>query len=195
MVVEIILKNGPSETYEISKERVIVGRKSECDITINNKMISREHLEIIVKEGKISIRDITASNWVSCNKEKLSKIVPTLYMEDTELLLPADYIVKIYSEHSERSFEIELENDFDNEMTREKKSQAPKKEKIKKVTPKKESVEKIHLEVRKQTPHGLRTGRRPQETVEETMSPKGQNKLIYAGAGIVVILLMVYFLG
>lgn len=79
------------QEFELNKFPVIVGRGSDCDIVINSDNISRKHLEIQSSDEKVFIRDMTLSNWVSYNNNKLPKGEYTQYYDFAPLVLPSGH--------------------------------------------------------------------------------------------------------
>lgn len=87
-------ESGESE-FTSDKDRIIIGRGTACDIKIVNNSVSREHLEISIKDGLILVKDISSSNWVSYNDEKLSKDDYTEYFDFINLELPENVLIKL----------------------------------------------------------------------------------------------------
>lgn len=56
---------------QTTKDRVIVGRDSRCDLMINHNSISREHCEIHIFEGQYFITDLGSSNGTKIDGQKL----------------------------------------------------------------------------------------------------------------------------
>lgn len=60
------------QSGEFDQERIVLGRGSDCDITIDNLGVSRHHAEI-VRDGKIYIvRDLGSSNGTFVGERKVS---------------------------------------------------------------------------------------------------------------------------
>lgn len=81
--------------YDLEKDVVIIGRSSQCDITITSDNISRQHLEIKSEEGKVLIKDMSRKNWVSYDNEQLPKETYVQYFNFIDLMLPDDYFIVI----------------------------------------------------------------------------------------------------
>ncbi|GEM_PF-3357323 len=82
--------NEPGELFSIMvKERIVIGRKNNCDIQIPNSTLSGEHCEIILKNGKLYLRDLNSLNGTYLNDS--SKRI-------TEELLTDGSIIEIGSE-------------------------------------------------------------------------------------------------
>lgn len=71
MIIEII-KDGQTQTYEISKPVLTLGRWHTCDIPINDINISREHLRLIINDSDIQIQDLKSSNGTLLNGTQIS---------------------------------------------------------------------------------------------------------------------------
>lgn len=95
MKVRITFNETDLKEYDFSKDEIIIGRSSDCDIVIDNENISRKHLKVVTTEGKIFISDISSSNWVSYNDEKIEKGKDTEYFDFMSLKLPDMILVVI----------------------------------------------------------------------------------------------------
>lgn len=103
--MKIILTTGKTQTKEfiVDREQITIGRSNKCDICIPSDHISRKHLGITVRNDEIFIKDLTLSNWVSYNDEKLQKNVETQYFDFAKLSLPGNLNFKIEIEEKEKS--------------------------------------------------------------------------------------------
>lgn len=81
--------------YEIKKNIIVVGRSNDCDIKIDSDHISRKHLEISLDGETIYLKDLTLSNWVSYNNEKLTKKDYIQYFDFAPLVLPGGVSIHI----------------------------------------------------------------------------------------------------
>lgn len=95
MKVTIITDDGEKLIYELEDEQAIVGRGDQCSIQVANEHISRKHLGIYYREGNFFIKDLTLSNWVSYNGDKLPKNEEVQYYDFSPLILPGKLTVKI----------------------------------------------------------------------------------------------------
>lgn len=80
MIIQVI-KDGETQTYEISKPVLTLGRWHTCDIPINDINISREHLRIIINESSFQIQDLKSSNGTLLNGTQISSKQPYLVTE------------------------------------------------------------------------------------------------------------------
>jgi len=100
MIVTITTPDGDKSEYSFDSESIILGRGQNCDIVISDDHISRKHLEIKRFEDLIFLKDLTLSNWVSYNEEKLEKGVEVQYYDFAPLILPGLYKVEISANQS-----------------------------------------------------------------------------------------------
>ena len=70
----VIHHNEPVNHYLLNKSPMIVGRGSECDIVINHRSISREHIQIDRDEdsGEYLITDLNTTNGTYLNNTRIS---------------------------------------------------------------------------------------------------------------------------
>lgn len=95
MIVSIHHKDGTDIEQRLDGEAAIIGRSSSCDISVDSDNISRKHLEIKKAQGKILIKDVSSSNWVSYDGEQLSKDEYVQYFDFMDLYLPGGLKVTI----------------------------------------------------------------------------------------------------
>lgn len=95
MIVIVTDDTATTYEYEFDQESIIVGRGTKCDVVIQSDHISRKHLEIRQVEGVVYIKDLTLSNWVSYNEEKLVKNTDIQYFDFAPLILPGGISIKI----------------------------------------------------------------------------------------------------
>ncbi len=53
--------------YHLSRRNTIVGRSSQCDITLNSEKISRQHAQLQVRGGAVTITDLGSRNHTFVN--------------------------------------------------------------------------------------------------------------------------------
>jgi ABC-type multidrug transport system ATPase subunit/pSer/pThr/pTyr-binding forkhead associated (FHA) protein len=54
------------------KNEVLIGRSSECDLVLDDNMVSRKHARLFQKDGKVWIEDLNSSNGIFLNGRKVS---------------------------------------------------------------------------------------------------------------------------
>jgi hypothetical protein len=95
MIVKIIYPEGGREDIEVESSEITVGRGATNDIMVTDDQISRVHLSIKLTDSTLFIKDMTLSNWVSYNEEKLSKVDYVQYFDFAKLVLPGGISLKI----------------------------------------------------------------------------------------------------
>ena len=99
MTYLLVLK-GPNakQTYQLDKDRVLLGRNSNCDIVFpaNDFAISREHACILRQQDKFFIEDMGSRNGTFVNN---TQIVSRLELKDSDKIRICDFL---YSFHDSR---------------------------------------------------------------------------------------------
>ncbi len=85
---KIHLVNGSDhDTVEIKEKKIIIGRKAEHTISINDTSISRDHLQITIEKDAVIIEDMGSSNGSFLNGVPLVGFQPTPYLEGQPIIL------------------------------------------------------------------------------------------------------------
>ena len=61
--------------WSLDRDRCLVGRDAAADIVINDRRVSREHAEILRREGKYFLRDLGSKNGTSINGDRLETAI------------------------------------------------------------------------------------------------------------------------
>ncbi|HEX2044775.1 MAG TPA: DUF3662 and FHA domain-containing protein [Gaiellaceae bacterium] len=61
------------ERHEVSKERLVIGRSRECDVTLDDPNVSRRHAELRRENGAFWIVDLGSTNGVEVNGERVER--------------------------------------------------------------------------------------------------------------------------
>ncbi|MFZ2880240.1 MAG: FHA domain-containing protein, partial [Phototrophicaceae bacterium] len=77
----LIVLDGPNanHAYSIDKSEVVIGREDTCDIVLNERQISREHVRIFESDGRFFIEDKGSRNGTWINGKKLENATQELY--------------------------------------------------------------------------------------------------------------------
>ena len=73
--IEVRHDDGPPRTYELPEGRTVLGRGRDCDITIEDKLLSRKHAELVVHSGEVVIDDLDSRNGTYIGDERLESAV------------------------------------------------------------------------------------------------------------------------
>lgn len=98
-VVEIQFE-GRKYTEHVSKDGFVVGRSSDCDVHIDSKNLSRQHMRVSLVGSEIFIEDLKSTNGCYLNGEQIEPAKLTLYTADKVLTLGKheDVIVHLTAE-------------------------------------------------------------------------------------------------
>ena len=71
----LIILQGPDADRRIAIKtpRLVLGRSPRCDFVLNDREVSRQHLEICFQNGQIELRDLNSSNGTLVNGKKISQ--------------------------------------------------------------------------------------------------------------------------
>lgn len=70
----IIEKNGTREIYEILEDSLVIGRDDSADLTLDDRKISRHHVEIRRTGSVLTVRDLESSNGTTVNGRDVRRI-------------------------------------------------------------------------------------------------------------------------
>jgi predicted component of type VI protein secretion system len=67
----IPLHGGPA--YEVLKDMIVVGRKSECDLCLDHKGVSKLHCVVVKTDGLLVLRDLGSTNGTRVNGTRVRR--------------------------------------------------------------------------------------------------------------------------
>lgn len=103
----ILLKAGGSnKSFSLPSSVTIVGRRQDCDMCIQLKVVSRRHCSLNMDDGELSIRDLGSSNGTFVNGERIDEI--NLSAGDKVSIGPLDFIVQIDGVPTEATIDTPL---------------------------------------------------------------------------------------
>lgn len=83
--------------FRVKGSRCLIGRQKTCDLPIPLSSISREHCEIVIKDGGVQLRDLGSRNGTYRNGERIEGVV-ALEPGDRVAIGPMVFTVQIDGE-------------------------------------------------------------------------------------------------
>ena len=72
----VLLKDGQSFPYELSRFPARLGRHPDCDVQVDSNMVSRFHAQLVNVDNKIMLEDLSSGNGSFLNGRELEKNKP-----------------------------------------------------------------------------------------------------------------------
>jgi serine phosphatase RsbU (regulator of sigma subunit) len=63
--------NGPGQVIQLAKSEMIIGRRADCDIVLDNSGVSREHARIQLNDGNHFVIDLNSRNQTKVNEKRV----------------------------------------------------------------------------------------------------------------------------
>lgn len=73
LALAMFKSDGTRRDFPLVKDRVVIGRKVNCDLRIPLTAVSRQHCEITVDDGKVSVKDLGSSNGTYHNSVRVQE--------------------------------------------------------------------------------------------------------------------------
>jgi len=97
-VLLILSSNFLGKTFIIHKQETIIGRQEDCDIVINDPLISKVHCRIITDDdGKFYLEDMGSKNSTFLNDKAIKKSMHIIY---GDRIIIGSTIIRFYMEES-----------------------------------------------------------------------------------------------
>jgi pSer/pThr/pTyr-binding forkhead associated (FHA) protein len=79
-VLLVLSSNFFGRSFALHSRRMVVGRSSDCDIHLDDPLISKTHCVITAEEdGTFSVEDLDSTNRTFLNRKPVSKKTPLFY--------------------------------------------------------------------------------------------------------------------
>lgn len=65
--------DGTRREFPVTRDRIVIGRKPTCDLRIPLLSVSRQHCEIKLNDGQVTVRDLGSSNGTFHNSERIQE--------------------------------------------------------------------------------------------------------------------------
>lgn len=92
----------------LSRSRTLLGRNPDCDICIPNDNVSREHAEIVMKDGKFYLRDLKSRNKTFLNNQPISSSIP---LKNNDKISICEFVVLFIESDNEKPIDDGDESD------------------------------------------------------------------------------------
>lgn len=66
-------KKGDRKSFDLTKPKIVIGRKTDADLRVPLADISRSHCEFTLQNGNVSVRDLDSSNGTFVNGEQITE--------------------------------------------------------------------------------------------------------------------------
>ena len=73
LALAMFKSDGTRRDFPLVKDRIVIGRKVNCDLRIPLTAVSRQHCEITVDDGKVQIKDLGSSNGTYHNSVRVQE--------------------------------------------------------------------------------------------------------------------------
>lgn len=73
LVLAMFKSDGTRRDFPLTKDRIIIGRKVNCDLRIPLTSVSRQHCELTVDGSKVQVKDLGSSNGTYHNSERVQE--------------------------------------------------------------------------------------------------------------------------
>ena len=70
-------ENGQKIRKHITSDCVVVGRSQQCDLSVEDDKLSRNHFMLIKVDGKFEVKDLNSANGLVVNGKKVKKAILT----------------------------------------------------------------------------------------------------------------------
>lgn len=91
--------DGSRRDFPLHRDRVIIGRKNNCDLRIPLSSVSRQHCEVRLEDNQVKLRDLGSSNGTYHNSVRVQEA--TLAPGDEVVVGPVVFTVVINGEPEE----------------------------------------------------------------------------------------------
>ncbi|HEX2837543.1 MAG TPA: FHA domain-containing protein [Phycisphaerales bacterium] len=68
----LVRDDGRQQDVPLKKATQVIGRATDCGLRIPSSSVSRHHCEVVVGEGKATLRDLGSSNGTYVNRKKVA---------------------------------------------------------------------------------------------------------------------------
>jgi predicted component of type VI protein secretion system len=73
LALAMFKSDGTRRDFPLVKDRIVIGRKVNCDLRIPLTAVSRQHCEITIEDGRVSVKDLGSSNGTYHNSVRIQE--------------------------------------------------------------------------------------------------------------------------
>ncbi len=89
----LVRESGVANTVKMRRSRLVIGRRPECEIRIPVPQVSREHAEVTLEDGALSIKDLGSSNGTYVDGQRVQEA--PLAAGSVLTIGPATFVVQV----------------------------------------------------------------------------------------------------
>ncbi|MBY0412891.1 MAG: FHA domain-containing protein, partial [Bdellovibrionales bacterium] len=78
---------GKDASFDVDKDIFVLGRGKECDVVVEDDLISRKHLKIYIQDGIVSLEELGSTNGTLFNNIKMERGQKVTYHSKSKILL------------------------------------------------------------------------------------------------------------
>ena len=92
MAILILTSEKKETVFELDKDVLVIGRKSDCDIILNDEQISKHHARIIKDGERYRIEDLGSMNGTCINGKEIKRVL----LRDGDRINITDTVLLVY---------------------------------------------------------------------------------------------------
>ncbi|MCA9029887.1 MAG: FHA domain-containing protein [Planctomycetaceae bacterium] len=104
-----LLPCGGGDSIPLLRKKLLIGRRSACDILLNYPNVSSQHCELELQNGYWHVRDLNSSNGIKVNGERCDQ---KFLMPGDELTVAKHHFVISYQPMGDAPAPVEEEDPF-----------------------------------------------------------------------------------
>jgi pSer/pThr/pTyr-binding forkhead associated (FHA) protein len=90
----LVMPGGRKRKFAVKKDKLTIGRGTDCSLQIPAATVSRHHCELVLSEERLAVRDLKSSNGTFVNRERIEDETE-LHAGDTLSVGPVVFTVVI----------------------------------------------------------------------------------------------------
>lgn len=95
----LVLTNEEETVFELEKDTVLIGRKADCDIILDDKQVSKHHARILKDATHYTIEDLGSMNGTCINGQRVKRAL----LKDGDRIKLAETILVYHKDEMQRT--------------------------------------------------------------------------------------------